>query len=371
METAKRMKLASTKGKSISVKLKTKAKNAPEETAKFLGHGICDNISRSTILSVHTDDIESIYKAVVSLVRSMNELQASDVRGIGIQVGRLISSDASNGDDYEPTVKSKTIQELFSNPRPTNSSNNNKTPTLATYDIITWADVDLTVLKDLPDDIQQEIRQSFEQKDISAADASSTATRPCKTLQKMKGGKGLNVKGNIDVKKPGPGPLDIMFTSNQERNDQDIERHIQQIMRRQSSVCGLEDDSSICDVLREWVITEPSVEDEDVAYITRCISLSCCSNRWKRARYMLEAIHDAILERKRNLTELHSSTSSPTSSWIDVYNTLVGIVMSEVDEYIETDMNLPSTSTSTSAFEDMTQLRNDLSHFTLSLHVNP
>ena len=45
-EVSSRLEKIAAKGKSIVLKLMIRAKDAPEETAKFLGHGVCDNISR-------------------------------------------------------------------------------------------------------------------------------------------------------------------------------------------------------------------------------------------------------------------------------------------------------------------------------------
>lgn len=39
-----------------------KAENAPKETAKFLGHGICDYVTKSVSLIDATADSEVIYR---------------------------------------------------------------------------------------------------------------------------------------------------------------------------------------------------------------------------------------------------------------------------------------------------------------------
>ena len=55
----------------MTLKLKIRAKDAPIETAKFMGHGVCDSISRSTSLSMPTRDSKAIHREVLSLLRQL------------------------------------------------------------------------------------------------------------------------------------------------------------------------------------------------------------------------------------------------------------------------------------------------------------
>ena len=59
-------------------------KGAPEP-AKHMGHGICDNISKSATVPQPTDDTKVIAKETVSLLQQL-KIIASDIRGVGIQV---------------------------------------------------------------------------------------------------------------------------------------------------------------------------------------------------------------------------------------------------------------------------------------------
>lgn len=40
--------------------VQVKAKDAPEETAKFLGHGFCDTVTKSSSLATPTADLHVI-----------------------------------------------------------------------------------------------------------------------------------------------------------------------------------------------------------------------------------------------------------------------------------------------------------------------
>ena len=50
------MEKAGLRGRCVTLKLMVRAENAPVETSKFLGHGICDAASKSGNLSSATRD---------------------------------------------------------------------------------------------------------------------------------------------------------------------------------------------------------------------------------------------------------------------------------------------------------------------------
>ena len=61
-----------------------RTKGAPEPL-KHMGHGICDNVSKSATISQPTDDSSIIAKESINLLQQVN-VRASDIRGMGIQV---------------------------------------------------------------------------------------------------------------------------------------------------------------------------------------------------------------------------------------------------------------------------------------------
>lgn len=61
-EVFNRLKKANAKGRCITLKLMVRAKDAPKETKKFMGHGICDNLTKSKNLLVPIDDLSIIRK---------------------------------------------------------------------------------------------------------------------------------------------------------------------------------------------------------------------------------------------------------------------------------------------------------------------
>lgn len=85
-------------GKCITLKLMVRNEEAPVETAKFMGHGFCNVINKSTSLNNATNDVEVITKEVISLCKKQN-IDPKEMRGIGIQVTKLepLNSKPSKG----------------------------------------------------------------------------------------------------------------------------------------------------------------------------------------------------------------------------------------------------------------------------------
>lgn len=87
-EVCQRLKNIHMKGKSVTLKLMVRREDAPTETAKFLGHGICNNLSKSVSLPLATDDAKIVGKEVVTILRQQRAAP-EDLRGIGIQIQKL------------------------------------------------------------------------------------------------------------------------------------------------------------------------------------------------------------------------------------------------------------------------------------------
>eukprot|EP00198_Chlamydomonas_reinhardtii_P004670 XP_001694006.1 deoxycytidyl transferase [Chlamydomonas reinhardtii] len=93
-EVAARLKTAGVKGRSLTLKAKRRLAGAPEP-AKFMGHGACDNISRSMTLGRFTDDAADLRREAVALLRAL-AVPAAELRGLGLTVSRLDSDPAAH-----------------------------------------------------------------------------------------------------------------------------------------------------------------------------------------------------------------------------------------------------------------------------------
>lgn len=78
-------------GKCVTLKLMVRAEEAPVETAKFMGHGFCNIINKSTSLNTATSDVEIIIKEVISIFKKLN-IDPKEMRGVGIQITKLEST---------------------------------------------------------------------------------------------------------------------------------------------------------------------------------------------------------------------------------------------------------------------------------------
>ncbi|XP_035914348.1 DNA repair protein REV1 [Anopheles stephensi] len=76
------------RGKLVTVKLLVRSPEAPIETAKFMGHGLCDVVTKSQPLRQHTDNRTVIESAVLGLMRTL-AIEPCELRGIGIQISKF------------------------------------------------------------------------------------------------------------------------------------------------------------------------------------------------------------------------------------------------------------------------------------------
>ena len=81
---------AGVKGRTISLKLKRRKTNAPEPP-KFMGHGDCDNMSRSVTLSRFTDSPAELASQGKALLKAL-KVDPTQIRGIGLNVSHCVST---------------------------------------------------------------------------------------------------------------------------------------------------------------------------------------------------------------------------------------------------------------------------------------
>ncbi|CAG9788332.1 unnamed protein product [Diatraea saccharalis] len=114
MEVQTRMQQFKVLGKCITLKLMVRDERAPVETAKFMGHGFCNIINKSTSLTTATNSSEVIAREVVSLYKKIN-IDAKEMRGIGIQITKLETINANQNKGA--------ISKFLSSHKPVNDNN--------------------------------------------------------------------------------------------------------------------------------------------------------------------------------------------------------------------------------------------------------
>jgi hypothetical protein len=89
VETSSRLNDAEIKGRNIVVKL-MKKRAGSTEPKKFLGHGLCDSVSKSITLHRSTSSSEDLYQAALPLFRELTRnVPVVELRGMGISIGKL------------------------------------------------------------------------------------------------------------------------------------------------------------------------------------------------------------------------------------------------------------------------------------------
>ncbi|XP_050425232.1 DNA repair protein Rev1 isoform X2 [Adelges cooleyi] len=89
-EVEKRLDDVEMKGRTVTLKLMVRNAEAPKESAKFLGHGFCDHVTKSSPLIKLTSDSKIIFQTVVKIMNQL-KIDPTELRGIGIQINRLES----------------------------------------------------------------------------------------------------------------------------------------------------------------------------------------------------------------------------------------------------------------------------------------
>lgn len=93
-ELQKRAENACVAGNQITLKMKIRKQDAPMEPWKFLGHGACDNLSRSMSLLQPSHTAVECGGLAVKLLKQLNPV-AADIRGMGLQLSKLVKLDES------------------------------------------------------------------------------------------------------------------------------------------------------------------------------------------------------------------------------------------------------------------------------------
>lgn len=230
-EVQHRLLEISAKGKTITLKYMVRAKDAPVETAKFMGHGFCDNVTRSVTLATYTCDLTVISQTVFNIKNVLN-VPCEELRGIGIQISKLntvqnegnkknplknmfenfqakqklnsCSNDSSAINQINEFINSDSQSERKLSLRRVQSFNDTPTRDMVGKPKLNisnrkshkiYDELDLSVLAQLPNDIQEEIL--LEKNLISKEETNDQSLRPT-VMKKVLARKLENDFYNID-----------------------------------------------------------------------------------------------------------------------------------------------------------------------------
>lgn len=156
-------------GGSVTLKIKKRREGA-QEPRKFLGMGICDSLTRSA--TVHrVQSPASIFQHALPLLRSLR-IPYADIRGVGLSITKLGKAEAARRSDQDmlsaavygrdhQKEKSGRI-DAFARPLArSNQGAEHAREKLAAAHGIRPSSIDESVLAELPEDLQHEIRREY------------------------------------------------------------------------------------------------------------------------------------------------------------------------------------------------------------------
>ncbi|KAF6758150.1 hypothetical protein DFP72DRAFT_1064874 [Ephemerocybe angulata] len=186
VEVKKRLDAIDMLGRSITLKIMKRDATAPEEPAKFLGHGPCDLFSKQGPLigpgGKATSDDQIIGEFAWRLLKSF-DFDPKDLRGIGLQVQKLESASSSNIPAGQAVLPFKRMQDSSRS----GPSHRQATPTIAdavqalpqhpppeptkraeqSFDLPSFSQVDMSVFNALPPSLQAELKNEYSRRSAS------------------------------------------------------------------------------------------------------------------------------------------------------------------------------------------------------------
>ena len=168
----------------LTLKAMLRSADAPVETRKFMGHGICDSFSKSANFSSLTNDVDVIKREVsvlLKIILKSNNRQISDLRGLGIQLSKLEKSSKK-----VPSILSflnKNVESATSRPMEGSSEEYKDSRSLQIKDLeqnkietnnLSLSQIDPDTLDSMPDDIKEEILQNIKSNNVKRHSKIST-----------------------------------------------------------------------------------------------------------------------------------------------------------------------------------------------------
>ena len=216
-EVNKRMSAVGVRGSKLVLKIMI-SKDPTKVPGKFLGHGLCDSLSRSIDIQL-TRNEDVISSATIKLYKKLN-VDDSSIRGMGIVINSLKFDDELNSLDSSPSKLSAWLQQDMTaastatttrkkmKELPDNSQNvafaieeESKVISTETDSSImpTFSQLDQDVLNSLPEDILLEVKSTYRK---SSSQQCPTGVSPKSTKTKRLGkDKAISIAGQTSVRR--------------------------------------------------------------------------------------------------------------------------------------------------------------------------
>ncbi|CAI5739425.1 unnamed protein product [Hyaloperonospora brassicae] len=171
-ELSHRLRNLKARAKCFTLLIKKRAEGAPVEPSKFMGHGVCDNFSKSHVLARATDDEDVIGRVCIELLRQF-DFPSKELRGVGVQASKLAlnvpNTGQASGQLFETWLNdraqlqsvSTSLREQSGTERVDGEANKQGSTAGNEYVTTTFSQIDMEVLDELPDRLQREILASY------------------------------------------------------------------------------------------------------------------------------------------------------------------------------------------------------------------
>ncbi|XP_067140610.1 DNA repair protein REV1 isoform X2 [Centruroides vittatus] len=363
------------KGKSVTLKLKIRKDDAPKETSKFMGHGVCNNITKTLQLANATNNSVTISKACTVLLQNL-KINPENIRGMGIQIGRLEKSsekvteknqtllsfinqgpsdnkslpkcqnsnfDNSTKDEYLPEIdpdifaslpedlqkeitlhyKSKGKDINFGTNNSSNSSadklnsaenhseNNNRSNEIQHVALPNFSQIDQTVFDVLPNEVKQEIMDAYSKRSIHPLMQKSPIKSPFKSPKKSPTSKNKTRKKTKTKMKSATNNLRTKTIDTVIKSATITKEEC----TRKPNLCGATSLDDVKQLLSEWVEFSPVPRDDDVTIFSQ---------------YMVDVAKEKNLEKlDRIIKYLHRLVKNTSNEdWQAMFKNIVSSVQS-------------------------------------------
>ncbi|CAN4112143.1 unnamed protein product [Withania somnifera] len=103
-EVSLRLQGCGVMGRKFTLKIKKRRDDAGEPV-KYLGCGVCDNLSHSVTVPMATDDVD-VLERIVSQLFTTSHVDVEDIRGMGLHVSKLETADSSKQGKERHSIRS-------------------------------------------------------------------------------------------------------------------------------------------------------------------------------------------------------------------------------------------------------------------------
>ncbi|OMO63318.1 DNA-repair protein, UmuC-like protein [Corchorus olitorius] len=159
-EVSLRLQGCGVQGRTFTLKIKKRRKDAGEP-AKYMGCGVCENLSHSTTVPLATDDVEVLQRITKQLFGFFH-IDVKDIRGVGLQVSRLESADTSKqGKNVGGSSDVLDTDQVGDSVHRTNSTSIGEGCSNQISTVPPLCHLDMGVVESLPSDLLSELNEIY------------------------------------------------------------------------------------------------------------------------------------------------------------------------------------------------------------------